>query len=80
MTKVFLAIIFSDLKTFFKIPIVVFVDRATADKVRNQTLFFRRSYYSENTVFVEKSISAEQALSLFLDYLEGNTTPIIKWD
>ena len=69
----------SDLELYFKIPIIVFVNCETADKMKNDILFFSQ-FSSKNTNFVEKSISAEQAYSLFSDYLCGDTTPIIKWE
>lgn len=72
---------FSNLKKSFKVPIIVFIDRQIAEQ--KKSLFTSRSIYSkntENTVLVAKSISAEQALSLFSEYLDGDPAPIIKWN
>ena len=72
---------FSVLKRAFKVPIIVFIDRQIAEQ--KKSLFTSRSIYlenTENTILVAKSISAEQALSLFSEYLDGDPAPIIKWN
>lgn len=72
---------FFDLALHCESPIIVFIDRATAEKIQDRSIFLaRKTIYSEKTLLVEKSLSAERALSLFSKYLCGNATPIIKWE
>lgn len=67
----------SDCKSF----IIVFIDLATAEKIKDRSIFLaRKTSYSEKTILVEKSLFAECALSLFSKYLCGDATPIIKWE